>query len=102
MARRYDVVFTTSYGTDFHAYAIREVDSQQIGHYVTIKGIITRVGEMLPLVRIAAYECRECHQECFQRVSFTHSPTIRSFVVPSHHLPPVPAMSANAIIPAGI
>ena len=69
MARRYDVLFTPDVESKHAVYAIRDVDSQKIGHYVTIRGIITRVGEMLPMVRIAAYECRQCHQECFQRVS---------------------------------
>ena len=66
--RRYNVVFTPNTAQDYHEYSIREVDSQQIGHYVTIKGIITRVGEMLPMVRIATYICRECGHEVYQLV----------------------------------
>lgn len=68
LGRRYDVVFTPDTTNDYHEYAIRDVDSQQIGHYVTIKGIVTRVGEMLPMVRVATYICRECGYENYQRV----------------------------------
>ena len=68
LSRRYDVVFTPNTSQDYKEYSIREVDSQKIGHYVTIKGIITRVGEMLPMVRVATYICRECGFESYQRV----------------------------------
>lgn len=39
-----------------------------MGKYVTIKGIITRVGEMLPMMRVATYVCRSCGYENYQRV----------------------------------
>ena len=91
--RRYDVVFTPNTTDDYREYSIREVDSQKIGHYVTIKGIITRVGEMLPMVRVATYICRECGYENYQQVSFpscfdcrlsnVHSLPLRSVVVRS-------------------
>ena len=68
LSRRYDVVFTPDTTHDYHEYAIRDVDSNQIGHYVTIKGMVTRVGEMLPMVRVATYNCRECGNENYQRV----------------------------------
>ena len=68
LSRRYDVVFTPNTSQDYKEYSIREVDSQKIGHYVTIKGTITRVGEMLPMVRVATYICRECRFESYQRV----------------------------------
>lgn len=68
LSRRYDVVFTPDTAHDYHEYAIRDVDSNQIGHYATIKGMVTRVGEMLPMVRVATYICRECGYENYQRV----------------------------------
>ena len=63
LSRRYDVLFTPDLTHVYHEYSIREVDAQKIGHYVTIKGIVTRVGEMLPMVRVATYICRECGHE---------------------------------------
>lgn len=68
LARRYDVVFTPDAINDYHEYSIREVDSQKMGKYVTIKGIVTRVGEMLPMMRVATYVCRTCGYENYQRV----------------------------------
>ena len=65
LSRRYDVVFTPNTSQDYKEYSIREVDSQKID---LIKGIITRVGEMLPMVRVATYICRECGFESYQRV----------------------------------
>lgn len=68
LARRYDVVFTPDQDSDTYERSIREVDSQKMGKYVTIKGIITRVGEMLPMMRVATYVCRSCGYENYQRV----------------------------------
>ena len=69
LARRYDVVFTPDQDSDTYERSIREVDSQKMGKYVTIKGIITRVGEMLPMMRVATYVCRSCGYENYQRVA---------------------------------
>lgn len=71
LARRYDVVFTPELDADYQEQSIREVDSQKMGKYVTIKGIITRVGEMLPMMRVATYVCRSCGYENYQRVAFS-------------------------------
>ena len=68
LARRYDIVFTPDTVNDYHESSIREVDSQKMGKYVTIKGIVTRVGEMLPMMRVATYVCRTCGYENYQRV----------------------------------
>ena len=68
LARRYNIVFTPDTVNDYHEYSIREVDSQKMGKYVTIKGIVTRVGEMLPMLRVATYVCRTCGYENYQRV----------------------------------
>lgn len=69
LARRYDVVFTPDVTNDYVENAIRDVDSQRMGKYVTIKGIVTRVGEMLPMMRVATYVCRTCGYENYQRVN---------------------------------
>ena len=68
LARRFDVVFTPDLKNDPTIYSIRQVDSHQMGKYVTIKGIVTRVGEMLPMMRVATYLCRTCGYENYQRV----------------------------------
>ena len=68
LSRRYDVVFIPDTENDYNEYSIRQVDSHQMGKYVTIKGIVTRVGEMLPMMRVATYLCRTCGFENYQRV----------------------------------
>ena len=68
LSRRFDVVFIPDTENDYNEYSIRQVDSHQMGKYVTIKGIVTRVGEMLPMMRVATYLCRTCGFENYQRV----------------------------------
>ena len=68
LSRRFDVVFIPDTENDYTEYSIRQVDAHQMGKYVTIKGIVTRVGEMLPMMRVATYLCRVCGFENYQRV----------------------------------
>lgn len=46
--------------------AIREVKAADIGHLVTIKGIITRCTDVKPLMAVATYTCDECGFEIYQ------------------------------------
>ncbi|KAK8797943.1 hypothetical protein WA171_005472 [Blastocystis sp. BT1] len=88
LARRYNIVFTPDTVNDYHEYSIREVDSQKMGKYVTIKGIVTRVGEMLPMLRVATYVCRTCGYENYQRItkrSFTPLKTCTSPMCRKNH-----------------
>jgi DNA replicative helicase MCM subunit Mcm2 (Cdc46/Mcm family) len=52
--------------TKMKAIAIREVKAADIGHLVTIKGIITRCTDVKPLMSVATYTCDECGFEIYQ------------------------------------
>ncbi|KAF7338021.1 DNA replication licensing factor MCM7 [Mycena venus] len=57
------------------AMAVREVRSVHIGHLITVRGIVTRVSEVKPLLQVNAYTCDVCGSETFQEVpSKTFSP----------------------------
>ncbi|KAJ6502171.1 minichromosome maintenance protein mcm7p [Mycena sanguinolenta] len=55
--------------------AVREVRSVHIGHLITVRGIVTRVSEVKPLLQVNAYTCDVCGSETFQEVPLkTFSP----------------------------
>ncbi|KAK7038025.1 DNA replication licensing factor MCM7 [Favolaschia claudopus] len=57
------------------ALAVREVRSVHIGRLITVRGIVTRVSEVKPLLQVNAYTCDVCGSETFQEVpSKTFSP----------------------------
>ncbi|KAJ7085753.1 MCM2/3/5 family-domain-containing protein [Mycena belliarum] len=49
--------------------AVREVRSVHIGHLITVRGIVTRVSEVKPLLQVNAYTCDVCGSETFQEVA---------------------------------
>ncbi|KAI9007723.1 putative DNA replication licensing factor Mcm7 [Hyaloraphidium curvatum] len=48
--------------------AVREVKAAQLGHLVTVKGIITRSSNVRPLLAVATYSCDKCGSEVFQEI----------------------------------
>lgn len=48
---------------------VREMKGSHVGHYITVKGIITRVSDVKPLVIVNAYTCDKCGYELFQEVN---------------------------------
>ncbi|KAJ6597263.1 MCM2/3/5 family-domain-containing protein [Mycena vulgaris] len=51
------------------AMAVREVRSVHIGRLITVRGIVTRVSEVKPLLQVNAYTCDVCGSETFQEVA---------------------------------
>ncbi|CAK5277563.1 unnamed protein product [Mycena citricolor] len=51
------------------ALAVREVRSTHIGNLITVRGIVTRVSEVKPLIQVQAYTCDVCGSETFKEVS---------------------------------
>ncbi|KAF7440236.1 Mcm2-7 hexameric complex component [Pleurotus ostreatus] len=49
--------------------AVREIRSAQLGKLITVRGIITRVSEVKPLLLVNAYTCDVCGSETFQDIS---------------------------------
>lgn len=51
------------------AMAVREVKGANLGKLITVRGIVTRVSEVKPLLKVNAYTCDVCGSETFQEVS---------------------------------
>lgn len=51
---------------------MRNVRASDIGSLVRIRGLVTRITQVKPLIRIASYSCSQCSEETFQVVD---SPT---------------------------
>ena len=49
--------------------AVREVKGVHLGRLITVRGIVTRVSEVKPLLLVNAYTCDVCGSETFQEVS---------------------------------
>ncbi|KAG5354091.1 hypothetical protein C0989_009789 [Termitomyces sp. Mn162] len=49
--------------------AVREVKGAHLGHLITVRGIVTRVSEVKPLLQVNAYTCDVCGSETFQEIS---------------------------------
>ena len=48
--------------------ALRQVKASNIGEYVRIQGIVTRVTDVKPLMTVATYACDGCGNEIYQEV----------------------------------
>ncbi|KAH9260688.1 hypothetical protein BASA81_001155 [Batrachochytrium salamandrivorans] len=74
LTRRFEVCFVPSKpvysrADNSKAQSLRDVKSSQIGKLVTIQGIVTRVGEVLPRIVVACYLCDTCGFEVYQPVT---------------------------------
>src|SRR5882762_6205227 len=49
--------------------AVREVKGIHLGKLITVRGIVTRVSEVKPLLLVNAYTCDVCGSETFQDIS---------------------------------
>ena len=47
---------------------MREVRGQHLGKLITVRGIVTRVSEVKPLLLVTAFSCDSCGCEVFQEV----------------------------------
>ncbi|CAA7271618.1 unnamed protein product [Cyclocybe aegerita] len=67
LLRRYNLYFKPLV-TDMTT-AVREVKGSLLGHLLTVRGIVTRVSEVKPLLQVNAYTCDVCGSETFQDIS---------------------------------
>jgi DNA replication licensing factor MCM7 len=49
--------------------AVRDVKGVHLGRLITVRGIVTRVSEVKPLLLVNAYTCDVCGSETFQDIS---------------------------------
>ncbi|KAI0723867.1 MCM-domain-containing protein [Cerioporus squamosus] len=67
LLRRYNLYFQPL-RSDI-AMAVRDVKGAHLGSLITVRGIVTRVSEVKPLLRVNAYTCDSCGSETFQDIS---------------------------------
>ncbi|KIM79712.1 hypothetical protein PILCRDRAFT_823255 [Piloderma croceum F 1598] len=67
LMRRYNLYFQPL-RSDI-AMAVREVRGAHLGKLITVRGIVTRVSEVKPLLLVNAYTCDVCGSETFQDIS---------------------------------
>lgn len=66
LMRRFEVYFK-----DFDAikaYSVRDIRADKIGKLVTVRGIVTKCSDVMPLLVVATYTCDQCGAETFQPV----------------------------------
>jgi DNA replication licensing factor MCM7 len=72
LTRRYTLVFkprTSTPEAPVKALSVRQVRGDHLGHLITIRGIVTRVSDVKPIVQVSAYTCDRCGCEIFQPVT---------------------------------
>ncbi|TCD67279.1 Mcm2-7 hexameric complex component [Steccherinum ochraceum] len=67
LLRRYNLYFQPL-DSDI-GLAVRDVKGVYLGKLITVRGIVTRVSEVKPLLQVNAYTCDTCGSETFQDVS---------------------------------
>ncbi|OKL60884.1 DNA replication licensing factor mcm7 [Talaromyces atroroseus] len=75
LTRRYTLNFKpltlseSSTGKSLKALAVRHIRGEHLGTLITVRGIVTRVSDVKPAVRINAYTCDRCGSEVFQPIT---------------------------------
>ncbi|WVQ81309.1 hypothetical protein IAT38_003432 [Cryptococcus sp. DSM 104549] len=67
LMRRYNVYFRPARSEE--VLAVRSVRGGHLGKLITVRGIVTRVSEVKPLLIVNAYTCDSCGGEIFQEVA---------------------------------
>ncbi|GLD97128.1 hypothetical protein PINS_up005811 [Pythium insidiosum] len=67
LMRRFEVRIVP--GVKTKAVPIREVKASKVGSLVRIKGMVTRVSNVKPLITVATYTCESCAYEVYQEVN---------------------------------
>ncbi|KAI9459439.1 MCM-domain-containing protein [Lactarius psammicola] len=67
LLRRYNLYFKPLLSDV--SMAVREVKGVHLGRLITVRGIVTRVSEVKPLLLVNAYTCDVCGSETFQEIS---------------------------------
>jgi len=67
LLRRYEISFIARSATP--PRAIREVSAHDIGALIRVKGIVTRITEVRPMMKVATYICDVCGNEIYQIIN---------------------------------
>ncbi|KAF8343932.1 DNA replication licensing factor MCM7 [Cantharellus anzutake] len=66
LMRRYNLYFVPLHSDT--PLSVRRIRGSQIGRLLTVRGMITRVSEVKPLLQVNAYTCESCGSEIFQDI----------------------------------
>ena len=69
LMRRYSVTFKAR--SKIQSFAVRQIHADSVGHMIKLRGIITRVTEVKPLLQVGTYTCEQCGYEIYQEVNST-------------------------------
>lgn len=69
LTRTFSVYFQPRAFVSFKPLAVREVKGAHVGHLIRIRGIVTRVTDVKPLMVVNTMSCDQCGSEIFQEVS---------------------------------
>lgn len=76
LLRRFELYFKAP--SSSKARVIRDVKADCIGKLVTVRGIVTRVTEVKPMMVVATYSCDQCGAETYQPIQ---SPTFMPLIM---------------------
>lgn len=76
LLRRFEVYFKHS--STMKPKVVRDVKADSIGKLVTVRGIVTRVTEVKPMMVVATYTCDQCGAETYQPIQ---SPTFMPLIM---------------------
>lgn len=68
LIRTYELYFSHRSDTKYTISPLRQVGAHQIGHFIDLTGIVTRVTDIMAMIEVAAYVCEECGNELYQTV----------------------------------
>lgn len=67
LTRRYCLYFVPL--SNSKSLSVRQTKGKYVGHYITVRGIVTRVSDVKPSALVIAYTCDKCGYEIFQEVN---------------------------------
>eukprot|EP00062_Callorhinchus_milii_P026287 gi/632988224/ref/XP_007882990.1/ PREDICTED: DNA replication licensing factor MCM7 [Callorhinchus milii] len=76
LLRRFEVYFKSP--ATMKPKVVRDVKADSIGKLVTVRGIVTRVTEVKPMMVVATYTCDQCGAETYQPIQ---SPTFMPLIM---------------------
>lgn len=69
LTRNFDLVIVPGPGSKDNTKPMRSLRAEEIGSLVTVKGIVVRVTDVKPFLRVACYSCDICGHENYQIIS---------------------------------
>ena len=66
LTRRYELIIIPGPGSKLKAIPLRQLKAYQIGSLQTIKGIVVKMTDVKPFLKVASYSCDVCGYETYQ------------------------------------